>query len=65
MRDLIDIQVSQLERLISFKKIAFKDCYLIIFSDYPSVNFINELLEFHILSDSLKRKLQLELKILQ
>ena len=45
MKNIVEMQLRQLERLLATKKINFRDSFQIIFSDYPSISFINHLLE--------------------
>jgi hypothetical protein len=42
-RELIELQLRQLNRLLDTKRLKFSDAYYVIFSDYPCVKFLEEL----------------------
>jgi hypothetical protein len=43
-KELIQLQLRQLKRLLDTKRLTFRDAFYVIFSDYPSYGFLNTLL---------------------
>jgi hypothetical protein len=44
MKDLLQLQIDQLERLTETKRLTFRNAHYVIFSDYPSESFYNLLM---------------------
>jgi hypothetical protein len=57
---LIELQLRQLERLLDTKRVKYVDAMYIIFSDYPTVNFVKMLLT-HDMSEELRKRINWEL----
>ncbi len=45
MKDLLQLQINQLERLVETKRLTFRNAHYVIFSDYPSESFYRVLME--------------------
>jgi len=53
---LLKLQVRQLERLLSIKRVSFRDAHYIIFSDYPTKSFYQHLIRSIELDESLHKQ---------
>lgn len=44
MKDLIQLQLRQLERLVALKRVSPQEAFMVIFSDYASKSFLERLI---------------------
>ena len=59
--NLFNMKMLQLDRLIAHTDIGFDKAFMIIFSDYPTLSYVNTLLEqtnINNFSDKLKRAIK-------